>query len=179
MHDFDCALIVLTLPEAVDFCTRSSDEEDIDDDGNDDDDDDDGVFAENNEDVVVDSTMLCNPDDMLSEKENEDLTSEEEQSDDDDCDVDYGDKNEYDKRQFHPRKQKRMVCSIHTSLDENNYELIDMSKVEKEEVVVVLEKKKKVVTNSMTWTTEQPSQRVRQGPQKIMKNPAGAKSRIL
>ena len=49
-----------------------------------------------------------------------------------------------------------MVHSIHTSLDENNYELIDMSKVENEEVVVVLEKKKKVVTNSMTWTTEQP-----------------------
>ena len=49
-----------------------------------------------------------------------------------------------------------------------------MSKVEKEEVVVVLEKKKKVVTNSMTWTTEQPPQRVRQGPQNI-KNPAGVK----
>ena len=48
-----------------------------------------------------------------------------------------------------------MVRSIHNSLDENNYELIDMSKVEKEEVVVVLEKKKNVVTNSMTWTTEQ------------------------
>ena len=160
----------ITLSEAVDFCTRSSDEEDIA--------DDDGVFAENNEDVVVDSTMFGNPDDMLSENENEDLISEEEQSDDDDCDVDNGDKNEYDKRQFHPRKQKQMVCSIHTSLDEKNYELIDMSKVEKEKVAVVLEKKKKVVTNSMTWTTEQPSQRVRQDPQKIMKNPAGAKSRI-
>ena len=37
-----------------------------------------------------------------------------------------------------------MVRSIHTSLHENNYKLIDMSKVEKEEVVVVLEKKKKL-----------------------------------
>ena len=128
----------ITLSEAVDFCTRSSDEEDIA--------DDDGVFVENNEDVVVDSTMFGNPDDMLSENENKDLTSEEEQSDDDDyCDVDGGDRNEYDKRQFHPRKQKRMVRSIHTSLDENNYKLIDMSKVEKEKVVVVLEKEKKVV----------------------------------
>ena len=184
MHDFDCALFVLTPPEAVDFCTRSSDEEDIDDNDDDDDDDDDadddddGVFAENNEDVVVDSTMFGSPDDMLSENENEDLTSEEEQSDDDNCDVVDGDKNEYDKRQFHPRKQKRMVRSIHTSLHEKYYELIDISKIEKEEVVVVLEKKKKVVTNSMTWTTEQPSQRVRQGPQKIMKNPAGARNRI-
>ena len=158
----------ITLSEAVDFCTRSSDEEDIA--------DDDGVFVENNEDVVVDSTMFGNPDDMLSENESEDLTSEEEQSnDDDDCDVDNGHKNVYEKRQFHPRKQKRMVCSIHTSFDENNYKLIEMSKVEKEEVVVVLEKKRKVVTNSMTWTTEQPPQRVRQGPQNIIKNPAGVK----
>ena len=53
-----------------------------------------------------------------------------------------------------------MVRNIHTSLDENNYELIDMSKVEKKEVVVVLEKNKKVVTNSVTWTTKQPPQRV-------------------
>ena len=157
----------ITLSEAVDFCTRSSDEEDIA--------DDDGVFAENNEDVVVDSTMFGNPDDMLSENENEDLTSEEEQSHDDDCDVDDGDKNVYDKRQFHPRKQKRMVLSIHISLDENNYELIDMSKVEKEEAIVVLEKKKKAVTNSMTWTTEQTPQRVQHGPQNIIKNPAGVK----
>ena len=150
----------ITLSEAVDFCTRSSDEEDIA--------GDDGVFAENNEVVVVDSTIFGSPDDMLSENENEDLTSEEEQSDDDDCDVVDGDKNEYDKRQFHPRKQKRMVRSIHTSLHEKYYELIDISKIEKEEVVVVLEKKKKVVTNSITWTTEQ------QGPQN-MKNPAGVK----
>ena len=35
-----------------------------------------------------------------------------------------------------------------------------MSKVEKEKVDVVLEKKEKVVTNSMTWRTEQPRQRV-------------------
>ena len=53
-----------------------------------------------------------------------------------------------------------MIRSIHTSLDENNYELIDMSKLEKEEAVVVLEKKKNVVANSMTWITEQPLQRV-------------------
>ena len=65
--------------------------------------------------------------------------------------------------------------SIHTSLDENNYEVIDMSKVEKEEVIVVLEKNKKAVTNSMTWRTEQPPQRVRQGPQNIIKYPAGIK----
>ena len=159
----------ITLSEAVDFCTRSSDEENI---------ADDGVFAENNEDVVVDSTMFGNPDDMLSENQNKDLTSEEEQSDDDDCDVDDRDKNECDKRRFNPRKQKRMVRSIHTCLDENNYELIDMSKIEKEEVVVVLEKKKKFVTNSMIWTTEQPPQRVRQGPQNIIKNPAVVKIRI-
>ena len=119
----------ITLSEAVDFSTRSSDEENIA--------DDDGVFAENNENVVVDSTMFGNNDGMLSQNENEDLTSEKEESDDDDCGLDNGDKNEYDKRQFHPRKQKRMVCSIHTSLNKNNYKLIDMSKVEKEEVVVV------------------------------------------
>ena len=53
-----------------------------------------------------------------------------------------------------------MVRSIHTSLDQNNYKLMDMSKVEKETVDVVLEKKEKVVTNSMTWRTEQPPQRV-------------------
>ena len=87
----------IMLSEAIDFCTRSSDEKDIA--------GDDGVFAENNEDVVVDSTMFGSPDDMLSENENEDLTSEEEQSDDDDCDVDNEDKNEYDKRHFHPRKK--------------------------------------------------------------------------
>ena len=63
--------------------------------------------------------------------------------------------------EFHPRKQNRNVRSIHTSLDENNYELIDMSKVEEEEVVVVLGKKKRAVANSMTWTTEQPPQIVR------------------
>ena len=72
--------------------------------------------------------------------------------------MDNGNKNEYDKRRFHPRKQKRMVRSIQICLDENNYELIDMCKVEKEEVVVVLEKKKKFVTNSMIWATEQPPQ---------------------
>ena len=87
----------ITLSEAVNFYTRSSDEENI---------ADDGVFAENNEDVLFDSAMFGNPDDTLSEKENEDLTSEEDQSDDDDCHVDDGDKHEYDKRQFHPRKQK-------------------------------------------------------------------------
>ena len=114
---------------------------------------------------MVYSTTFGNPDDMLSENENEDLTSKEEQSDHDECDVDDGDKNEYDKKWvFHPRKQKRMVRSIHISLDENDYELIDMSKVEKEEVIVVLEKKKKAVTNSVTWTTEQTPQRVQHGP---------------
>ena len=124
---------------------------------------------------MVDSTVLGNPDHMLSENENMGSTSEEEQSDDDNCDVDDGDKNEYDKRQFHPRKQKRMVRSIHTSLDENNYELIEMSKVEKEEIAVVLEKEKKFAANSMTLTTEQPPKRVRQSPQNIIKNPAGVK----
>ena len=64
------------------------------------------------------------------------------------------------KDNFILENQNRMVRSIHTSLDENNYELIDMSKLEKEEAVVVLEKKKNVVANSMTWTTEQPPQRV-------------------
>ena len=87
----------ITLSEAVNFYTRSSDEENI---------ADDGVFAENNEDVLFDSAMFGNPDDTLSEKENEDLTSEEDQNDDDDCHVDDGYKHEYDKRQFHPRKQK-------------------------------------------------------------------------
>ena len=91
--------------------------------------------------------------------------------------MDNGNKNEYDKRRFHPRKQKRMVRSIQICLDENNYELIDMCKVEKEEVVVVLEKKKKFVTNSMIWATEQPPQRVRKAPQNI-KNPAVVKTRI-
>ena len=64
------------------------------------------------------------------------------------------------KDNFILENQNRMVRSIHTSLDENNYELIDMSKLEKEEAVVVLEKKKNVVANSMTWKTEQPPQRV-------------------
>ena len=50
-----------------------------------------------------------------------------------------------------------------------------MSKIEKKEIFLVLEKKKNVVTNSMTWTTEQPPQRVWQGPQNIIKNPAGVK----
>ena len=68
-----------------------------------------------------------------------------------------------------------MVRSIHTSLDESNYELIDMCKVEKEGIVVVLEKRKKVVINSMDWTTEQPPQGDRQGLQNIIKNPAGIK----
>ena len=161
----------IMLSEAVDLYTRSSDEEEIA--------DDDGVFAENNEDVVVDSTKFGNPDNMLSENENENLTFEEEQSDDGDCDVDDGDKNEYDKRQFHLRKQKRMVRSIHSSLEENNYKLVGMSKVEKEEVVVVLEKMKRVVANSMTWTTEQPPQRVQQGTQNIIKNPAGINQNIM
>ena len=67
-----------------------------------------------------------------------------------------------------------MVGGIHTSLDQNTYRLIDMSKVDKEEVVVVLEKEK-VITNSMTWRTEQPAQTVWQGPQDILKNPAGVK----
>ena len=44
----------ITLSEAVDFRTRSSDEEEIA--------DDDGIFVENNEDVVVDSTMFGNSD---------------------------------------------------------------------------------------------------------------------
>ena len=69
----------IALSDAVNLCTRSSNEEDIA--------DNDGVFAESNKDV-----------NMLSENENKDLTSEEEQSDDDDCDVEDGDKNEYDKR---------------------------------------------------------------------------------
>ena len=88
----------IMLSEAVNFYTRSSDEENI---GADD-----GVFAENNEDVLFDSAMFGNPHDTLSEKENKDLTSEEEQSDGDDCHVDDGDEHEYDKRQFHLRKQK-------------------------------------------------------------------------
>ena len=80
----------IALSDAVNLCTRSSNEEDIA--------DNDGVFAKSNEDVVVDPTMFGSPDDMLSQNENKDLTCEEEQSDDDDCDVDDGDKNEYDKR---------------------------------------------------------------------------------
>ena len=43
----------IALSEAVDFCTRSSDEEDIV--------DDDGVFAENEEDVLVNTTTFGNP----------------------------------------------------------------------------------------------------------------------
>ena len=52
-----------------------------------------------------------------------------------------------------------------------------MSKVEKKEVVVVLEKNNKTVTNSMTWTTEQPPQRVQQGP-KHYKESSRCKTRI-
>ena len=43
----------IALSEAVDFCTRRSDEEDIV--------DDDGVFAENEEDVLVNTTTFGNP----------------------------------------------------------------------------------------------------------------------
>ena len=63
-----------TLSEAIDFCTRSSDEEDI---ANDD-----GVFPGINNEVVADSAMFCKPEDMLSENKNQDFTFEEGQSDD-------------------------------------------------------------------------------------------------
>ena len=71
-----------------------------------------------------------------------------------------------------------MVRSFQICLDENNYELIDMCKVGKEELVRVLEKKKKFVTNSMIWATEQPPQRVQKASQNITKNPAFVKTRI-
>ena len=54
-------------------------------------------------------------------------------------------------------------------------DLLKCLKLRKKDIFVVLEKKKNVVTNSMTWTTEQPTQKVRQGPQNIIKNPAGVK----
>ena len=55
----------ITLSEAVDFRTRSSDEEEIA--------DDDGIFVENNEYVVVDSTMFGNSDvgNFILENKNE------------------------------------------------------------------------------------------------------------
>ena len=64
----------ITLSEAIEFCTRSSDEEDI---ANDD-----GVFPGINNEVEVDSAMFFNPEDMLSENKNQDFTFEEGQSDD-------------------------------------------------------------------------------------------------
>ena len=73
---------------------------------------------------------------MLPENENDDLTSDNEQSETDEMET-----AENSDRQFHRRKNKYLVCSIDTSLDENNYDMIDIANVEEKEIDVPLEKK--------------------------------------
>ena len=67
------------------------------------------------------------------------------------------------------------VSSIENALDEENYEPIDYSHVSIENVAVLLEKKGKNVTKSINWTTEKPTQTVRQAPQNVIRNRPGVK----
>ena len=78
-------------------------------------------------------------------------------------------------RQFHRKKNKYLVRSVDTSLDENNYDRIDITSVEEKEIDVPLEKKEKQVTKEITWTTKKPMQNIRQGPQNIVPNRPGVK----
>lgn len=67
------------------------------------------------------------------------------------------------------------VSSIENALDEENYEPIDYSHVSIENVAVLLEKKGKNITKSINWTTEKPTQTVRQAPQNVIRNRPGVK----
>ena len=103
---------------------------------------------------------------MFPENENDDLTSDDEQSETDEMET-----AENSDRQFHRRKNKYLVCSIDTSLDENNYDMIDIANVEEKEIDVPLEKKGKQVTKKITWTTKKPNI----VPQNIVPNISGVK----
>ena len=97
------------MSEAVDFCTRSSDE----------DTDNDETFSDQensaaNQNQPVSGGLTK----MLSENENDDLTSGNEQSETDEMET-----AENSDRQFHRRKNKYLLCSIDTSLAENNCDM--------------------------------------------------------
>lgn len=149
----------ISLSEAVEFCTRSSDEE------NSVADEEDNVAG-----VDLDNTIFGVQGDKLTDNESEELTSDEELSDVD-VSENFGNVN----RQFHRRRNVYAVSSIDTSLDESNYDLIDMNNVGIEEIEVPLEKRGKNVTKKITWTTAKPIQNVRQGPQNIIPNAPGVK----
>ena len=149
----------IPLSEAVDFCTRSSDE----------DTDNDEAFSDQ-EDSAANQTVYGGQTEMLPENENEDLTSDNEQSE-----IDEMETAENSDRQFHRRKNKYLVCSIDTSLDENNYDMIDIANVEEKEIDVSLERKGKQVTKKITWTTKKPTQNICQDPQNIVPNRHGVK----
>ena len=91
----------------------------------------------------------------MFENENDNLTSDDEQSETDEMEM-----AENSDRQFHRRKKKYLVCSIDTSLDENNYDMIDITNVEEKEIDVPLEKKGKQFTKKITWTTKKPTQNI-------------------
>ena len=131
----------IPLSEAVDFCTRSSDE----------DTDNDEAFSDQ-EDSAANQTVYGGRTEMLSENENDDLTSDNEQRE-----IDEMETVENSDRQFHRRKNKYLVCSIDTSLDENNYNMIDIANVEEKEIDVLLERKGKQVTKKITWATKNPT----------------------
>ena len=146
----------ISLSKAVDFCTRSSDE----------DTDNDETFSDQEDSAAnQNQTLYGAQTEMLPENENGDLTSEDEQSETDEMET-----AENSDRQFHRRKNKYLVCSIDTSLDENNYDMIDIANMEEKAIDVPLEKKGKQVTKKITWTTKKPTQNIRQGPQNIVPN---------
>ena len=138
---------LFTLQEAVDYCTRSSDEEsDI---------EEPEIEVEDGEreDFEV-------RDEQISENEDEPLTSGDEllESDDELADSDGAADEAEDvpsrNRQFHRRKKKYAVSSIATSiatsLDEENYDITDYRNVEVKEIEVPIEKKGKKVTKKIT-----------------------------
>ena len=145
----------ISLREAIDFCTRSSDE--------------DSDFECEDEPEIDGDEMR---DDKLSENEDEPLTSESEEESGDEVPDDI---EPVRNREFHGRKQKYAVSSIETSLDESNYNMTDYDDIEVEEIEVPLEKKKQTVTKKITWTTEKPNQRIRQNQQNVIPNRPGVK----
>ena len=99
----------IPLSEAVDFCTKSSDE----------DTDNDETFSDQEDSAANQNQPVSGGlTKMLSENENDDLTSGNEQSETDEMET-----AKNSDRQFHRRKNKYLVCSIDTSLDENNYDM--------------------------------------------------------
>lgn len=160
---------LFTLQEAVDYCTRSSDEE---------------SDIEEPEIEVEDGEredFEVRRDEQISENEDEPLTSGDEllESDDELADSDGAADEAEDvpsrNRQFHRRKKKYAVSSIATSLDEENYDITDYRNVDVKEIEVPIEKKGKKVTKKITWTTEKPNQGVRQNQQNVIPNRPGVK----